>query len=125
MAKGVMVVDDEDEIRNAITRHFAKNGLEAVAASGGKQCLEYFEKGFNGVVLMDVHMPEMDGWETIGEIIKRGYGDNAVIILLTADSGSRSEKMKEFRQYVAEYIPKPVDLKQLVTAVKNFLRYFE
>jgi len=96
-----------------------------VAASGGKQCLEYFKNGFNGVVLMDVRMPDMDGWDTIQEIIKQGYGNNAVIILLTADKGARSEKLTEFRQYVAEYIPKPVDLKQLVTAVKNYLRYLE
>jgi DNA-binding NtrC family response regulator len=125
MAKGVMVVDDEDEMRDALCHHFTRNGLEAVAASGGRQCLEHFKNGFSGVVLMDVHMPDMDGWAAIAEIIKRGYGQNAVILLLTGDRGTRTDNLQEFRKYVAEYIPKPVDLKQLVTSVKNYLKYFE
>ena len=124
MPKGVMVVEDEDEVRDEITRYFIKLGLDAVAAPGGKQCLELFKKGFKGVVLMDVHMPDMNGWDTIREIIGQGYRESAVIVLLTADESARSDKMTELRQYVAEYIPKPVDLKQLVTAVKYYLRYF-
>jgi len=46
-----------------------------------------------------------------------------VVVLLTADKNARSDKMTEFRQYVAEYIPKPIDLNQLLTAVKYYLKY--
>ena len=125
MNKSVMVVDDEHDTRDAIAHHLTRNGLEAVAAAGGVECLEYFKNGFHGVVLMDVHMPGMNGWETIQEIIKQGYGEKSVIVLLTADRSARIGKSKEFRQYVVEYIPKPVELKQLVEAVKNYLRYFD
>lgn len=67
----VMIVDDEVAAREMLVRYLTMNGMKAVAAAGGKQCLEHFKNGFNGVVLMDVLMPGMDGWQTIKEIIKR------------------------------------------------------
>jgi len=125
MARGVMIVDDEIEVREAVSRHLIKQGLEAITASGGKECLDYLEKGFTGVVLMDLNMPGMDGWDAIGEIIKRGYAEKTVIVLLTAASGAPPQKAEALKQCVTDYIPKPVDLKKLVEAVKTYLTYFD
>jgi len=123
MNNNVMVVDDDAATRELLVQHLAKNGFKAVGAAGGEHCLEYFKNGFCGVVLMDVRMPGMDGWKTIKQIINQGYSEKAIIILLTADKGSRNDNMEDFKKYVAEYIPKPVDLKQLVTTIRNYLRY--
>jgi len=124
MSKSVMIVDDEPEIRTVISRYLTSNGLEAVAASGCEQCLEHLENGFKGVVLMDLIMPEMDGWDTIREIIKRGFGENAVIILLTASTDAPTPKSEELRQYVTDYIPKPADLKQFGRSGKKLSQIF-
>jgi DNA-binding NtrC family response regulator len=124
MNNNVMIVDDDAATRDLLVQHLAKNRLKAVAAAGGEQCLEHFKNGFSGVVLMDVRMPGMDGWKTIKEIVRQGYAEKAIIILLTADKGARNDNSEDFKKYVVEYIAKPVDLKQLVTAIKNYLRYF-
>jgi DNA-binding NtrC family response regulator len=123
MNNNVMIVDDEANTRDLIVKNLSRYGLNVVAAGCGEQCLEHFKNGFGGVVLMDVRMPGMDGWKTIKQIVKLGYVDKAVIILLTADKGTRSDNYEDFKKYVAEYMPKPVDLKQLFITVKNYLRY--
>ena len=124
MNYNVMVVDDDAAGRDLLVLHLTKNLLRAVGAAGGEQCLEHFRNGFSGVVLMDVRMPGLDGWKTIKEIIKQGYTEKAIIILLTGVKGARNDNLEDYEKYVAEYIPKPVDLEQVVKAVKNYLRYF-
>ncbi|MBN1823742.1 MAG: response regulator [Endomicrobiales bacterium] len=125
MSKQIMIVDDEPVVREMISRYFARQGLDALAADGCDQCIEYFKNGFKGVVLMDLIMPGKDGWDTINEIIKQGYSDSAVIVLLTASTKYPPSKAMSIKQHVTDYIPKPVRLEVLDECVKNYLKYFD
>ncbi|MBN1823740.1 MAG: response regulator [Endomicrobiales bacterium] len=121
MAKKAMVVDDEPEVRETIRRYLEKHGVEAVTAADCEECLEHLKAGFTGVIFMDLIMPKKDGWDVVREIASQGYEKKAVIVLLTASVDPAPEKSKDLIQYVADYIPKPSSLKEVVKAAKKYL----
>jgi DNA-binding response OmpR family regulator len=121
MKKKIMVVDDDPDILIVIRKIFEKQGFEVLTVDSGMDCIKELERGFKGVVLMDIMMPFMDGWDTIEEITKRGYETNVVISILTAKGTPDYEKMKGLESYIHEYITKPFDVEQLILHVKDMV----
>jgi CheY-like chemotaxis protein len=91
-------------------------------AENGNECLEILEKGFSGLILMDVVMPKMDGWDTIEEIVNRDLVKNTIIVMLTGEL-EPSKKMDHLKEYVLDYITKPFDYKNFVNIVREYLSY--
>ncbi|MCC7565124.1 MAG: response regulator [Methanomicrobiaceae archaeon] len=120
---GVMVVDDDRYILLVAKELFEPEGIEVVTAGSGRECLKELEKGFQGVILVDIMMPDMDGWDTVREIVDRGYSAGNIILMLTAIDvpGPKGDDLKE---YVIDYITKPFDPEEFVAVVKDYLRYF-
>lgn len=116
----VMIVDDDPSIRLALRELLEPEGFEVVTAAGGKECLEEMAKGFKGMILMDIMMPEMDGWETVREIVDRGYLAGNVISMLTARE-IEDQKVGSLASYVTNYIMKPFDPEELVATVREYL----
>ncbi|MBN1822991.1 MAG: response regulator [Endomicrobiales bacterium] len=125
MDKKVMIVDDELDTRDALSRLLTRNGLEATAASGFDECLEHLKGGFRGVIFMDLIMPKKDGWDTIREIVERGYNEHTVIVLLTASMDPTPPKSKDLIKHVTDYIQKPADIKDIVETAKRCLGHLE
>ena len=73
MDKKVMIVDDEPDLLASFKIVLEKNNYDVVTVTNGIDCLNELKKGFKGVILMDLMMPKMDGWETINQIVKKGY----------------------------------------------------
>ena len=120
MNKRVMIVDDNDYIRAAVEFICQSEELEFFDAASGIQCLRHLESGFRGVILMDIMMPEMDGWETIRELVARGlYGGN-VIIMLTG-MGEPDSRMDGLQEYVTDYLTKPFGPDLLIDALRYYL----
>ena len=71
MDRKVMIVDHDRQGRSAIRKLLERAGTEVVEVDGGKACLEQLRQGFRGLVLMEILMPEMDGWDTIRQIVDR------------------------------------------------------
>ncbi|MDA8413864.1 MAG: response regulator [Desulfobacteraceae bacterium] len=109
----VMIVDDNEYVRESVEILFKSEGGCLATAEGGKECLEQLEAGFKGVILMDVMMPHMDGWDTIREIVSRGLYDGNIIIMLTAKR-EPDEKMEEIQSYVTDYLTKPFNPTELL-----------
>ena len=122
MNKQVLVVDDDDSVLNTVSRILLSAGLQVQKASSGGGCLEILEGGFSGLVLMDVVMPKMDGWDTIQAIVDGGHAERVIICMLTGvdDPGVKMEGLKE---YVLDYIRKPFDPEKLIKIVKDYLTY--
>ena len=118
-----MIVDDEPGIRDAVSRYLGQEGMDVIVACDGKECIEKIRNGFIGVILLDLYMPVLNGWDTIREIVKQGFTENVLIVLLTAatSAGPNEEGLKK---YVLDYIPKPADMAQMAEAVKNYIQYF-
>lgn len=116
----VMIIDDNEYIRESIEILFKVRGITIVTASGGAECLQLLEEGFRGVLLMDVMMPEMDGWETIRQIVARGLYDGNVILMLTAVGEPPDGKINGIQEYITDYLTKPFNPVALLDAVRFY-----
>jgi DNA-binding response OmpR family regulator len=119
MDKRIMVVDDDPDILISIRRIFEDEGYEVFTVDSGKDCIKELEKGFSGVILMDIMMPFMDGWDTIEEIKKKGYIKKVIISILTAKGTPDHEKMKGLESDIYDYITKPFDIQELISDVRQ------
>lgn len=121
MNKRIMVVDDDPDILISIRKIFEREGYEVFTVDSGMDCVKEIERGFKGVVLMDIMMPFMDGWDTIEEIRKKGLAKNVVISILTAKGTPDHDKIKGLQSFIYDYITKPFDVKSLVSNVNNMI----
>lgn len=124
MNNKVMIVDDEPDILHSLKLVLEKNDYEVITAADGHECLKYLEKGFKGIILMDLMMPNMDGWETIAEIVKRGYMKNVAISIITGKGTKDYQKMATLASYIFDYLAKPLNVEQLITSVERCNEYY-
>ena len=120
MNKKVLIVDDNEHIRAAVDFICQSEELDLYSAAGGEECLHHLEAGFRGVILMDIMMPEMDGWDTIREIVGRGLYAGNLIVMLTG-LGEPDEKMEGVQEYVTDYLTKPFGPDQLLDSLRSYL----
>ncbi|GAG98976.1 unnamed protein product, partial [marine sediment metagenome] len=92
---------------------------EVFTVDSGMDCISEIERGFKGVILMDIMMPFMDGWDTILEIMKRGYTKDIIISILTAKGTPDHDKMRGLESYIYDYIAKPFDVQKLISNVEH------
>ena len=115
----ILVVDDESRMRKLVHDFLAKNNYEVIEAENGEEAVDlFFEQKNIELIILDVMMPKMDGWQVCKEI--RQYS-TVPIIMLTAKSDERDELLG-FELGVDEYISKPFSPKILVARVEAILR---
>ncbi len=115
----ILVVDDEARMRKLVKDFLSKSGYEVLEAEDGSRAVDIFlEQKDIALMILDVMMPIMDGWETCREI--RSYS-KVPIIMLTAKSDEKDELLG-FQLGVDEYISKPFSPKILVARVEAILR---
>ncbi len=115
----ILVVDDESRMRKLVHDFLAKQGFIVLEAENGEEAVDMFFADKNiALIILDVMMPKMDGWQVCKEI--RQYSQ-VPIIMLTAKSDERDELMG-FELGVDEYISKPFSPKILVARVEAILR---
>lgn len=115
----ILVVDDEARMRKLVKDFLTKNNYEVVEAGDGSQALDiFYEQKDIALIILDVMMPKLDGWEVCREV--RQYS-RVPIIMLTAKSDERDE-LQGFQLGVDEYISKPFSPKILVARVEAILR---
>ncbi|MBP1530348.1 MAG: response regulator transcription factor [Erysipelotrichaceae bacterium] len=117
MAK-LLIVDDEEKIREMIGKYAVHEGYETVLACDGKQAVELFKKDDFDLVVLDVMMPEMDGYEALKRIkqIK-----DVPCILLTA-LGQEYDRIYGFDIGAEDYVTKPFSPKELMMRIKVILK---
>lgn len=116
----VMIVDDEPSILIAVRVLLEPEGFEVLTVDSGAKCIEELKKGFRGVILMDIMMPRMDGWDTIKSLVDEGLIEGNIIVMLTAKD-TPGEKMEGLQEYVIDYINKPFDPDELVSYIREYL----
>lgn len=114
----ILVVDDDTNICELLRLYLTKEGYQVTVANDGEEGLEKFNQVKPDMVLLDVMMPKMDGWEVLKTI--RKYSQ-VPVIMLTARSEERDE-LQGFSLGVDEYISKPFSPKILVARVDAILR---
>ena len=119
MNKRIMIVDDEPDILLSLSIFFENNNYDVITVKSGFDCIKELKKGFRGIVLMDIMMPKMDGWETIKKIIKNNLMGNIAIQIITGKGTDDHEKLIGLEPYVHDYLTKPFDPDELILSVDN------
>ena len=114
----VMVVDDDNNICEFLRLYLEKEGYEVQICHDGQEALDQFQKFSPAMILLDVMMPKMDGWQTCREIRK---SSDVPIIMITA-KGETFDKVLGLELGADDYIVKPFDAKEVVARVKAVLR---
>ena len=120
MSNRIMIVDDNEYVRGSVDIICESAELDLTSAASGAECLERLESGFRGVILMDIMMPEMDGWYTIREIVSRGLYPGNIIVMLTG-MGEPDCKMEGLQEYVSDYMTKPFGPDHLIESLQYYL----
>lgn len=116
--KTILLVDDESRMLDLLELFLAPHGYRCIKADNGKEGLEIIRKEKINLVLLDVMMPEMDGWEVCREI--RRFSD-VPIIMLTARA-DKADLVKGLDNGADDYITKPFDERELKARVNALLR---
>ncbi len=116
----ILVVDDEARMRKLVKDFLSIKGYQVLEAGDGEEAVDlFFQQKDIALILLDVMMPKMDGWEVVKTI--RKYSQ-VPIIMLTA-RGEESDELQGFNLGVDEYISKPFSPKILVARVEAILRH--
>ena len=115
----IMVVDDESRMRKLVKDFLVRQNFEVLEAEDGEKAIDlFYEDKDIALIILDVMMPKMDGWEVCREIRKNS---KVPIIMLTA-RGDEQDELLGFELGVDEYISKPFSPKILVARVEAILR---
>ncbi len=115
----IVVVDDEQAVRDSLRRSLSFNGYDIAIAEDGEQALDVIEKEQPDLVILDVMMPKMDGLEVCRHL--RSHGDDRPILVLTARDGV-SDRVAGLDAGADDYLPKPFALEELLARVRWLLR---
>ena len=115
--KAVLVVDDDGDVRASMVEALEGHGYRVATASNGERALEQLKRGLNPrVVLLDLHMPVMDGATFCAQVSEDPRLRVIPVLLLTSDS---EEAERLTRQGAAGYLPKPLQVDSLLAQVKK------
>ncbi|NLM13946.1 MAG: response regulator transcription factor [Epulopiscium sp.] len=117
----ILIVDDDVHIAELISLYLNKEGYETKEVYSGKSALQAFSSFAPHLVLLDIMLPEIDGYDVCREIRKMS---NIPIIMLTA-KGETFDKVLGLELGADDYIVKPFEPKELVARVKAVLRRYE
>jgi DNA-binding response OmpR family regulator len=117
-AARVLVIDDDDDIRGLVVELLQRAGLTVEQAPDGRAGLRAFHQSPADLVVLDVSMPELDGWETLERI--RDLSD-VPVIMLTA-RGAELERVRGLQAGADDYMVKPFGRQELVARVQALLR---
>ena len=118
MAISVLVVEDDPNIRELLQLYLEKEGYAVTLAADGGQGLEKFRAIAPNLVLLDVMMPVMDGWEVCKAIREAG---STPVIMLTA-KGETDDKVMGLKAGADDYVTKPFEMKELLARIEAVLR---
>ncbi len=118
MARTVLIVEDDVHIRELLKLYLEKEGYEVLTAADGREGLDLFRKEHPDLILLDVMMPVMDGWEVCKAVRAEG---KTPVIMLTAKSET-DDKVTGLKAGADDYITKPFEMKEVLARIEAVLR---
>ena len=116
--KKILIVDDEFEMRQLLKIYLRQDNYQVDEAENGQEAYEKMKKNDYDLMILDVMMPIMDGWQTIEQVRKIS---DIPIIMLTA-KGTTQDKVTGFSTGADDYLVKPFDEAELLVRIKALLR---
>ncbi|SVA91967.1 uncharacterized protein METZ01_LOCUS144821 [marine metagenome] len=119
MAK-ILIVEDNEMNRDMLSRRLQRKGFEIVMAEDGQQGVDMSKSENPDVILMDLGLPVMDGWQATSSIKEDETTKNIPIIVLTAHAMA-GDREKALDAGADEYDTKPIEFKRLLGKINDFL----
>jgi DNA-binding response OmpR family regulator len=113
-AKKILVVDDEPEVRQLMEQFLTGKGFDVRVAENGREGLAALDSFTPDVVLLDMHMPELDGIETLKQLAGRSPAPPVIMVTVNDDVETTTRLLQ---LGAADYVPKPFDLDYLEQAI--------
>lgn len=120
MPLSILVVEDNDMNMQLVEYLLEEAGYDILKASSGEEALEVAEKSPPALVLMDIHLPGMDGLSVAREMKRRNNTRHVPILALTAHA-MRGDKDRFLEAGCDGYISKPIDVKSFIPSIEEFL----
>ena len=115
----ILIVDDNEDNRDVLSRRLQRKGFEVTCAAGGQQAIEQAGSDRPDLILMDMNMPELDGWEATSRIRQDGITVPIVAITAHAMAGDRE---KCLAAGCDDYDTKPVEFPRLLSKIETLLK---
>ncbi len=116
----ILVVDDQGPVLDLVGNILAKHGYQARGAAGGVQALEMVRSHLPDLVLMDVSMPEMDGYELCRRLKADPHSRDLPVIFISAH-GEAADKLKGFAAGGVDYVTKPFQVYEVLARIQTHL----
>lgn len=115
----ILIVEDDMELRRLFSRVLSRNGYEPLEAIDGEQALEILDRETVDLIISDIMMPKVDGFELTASLREAGY--TLPILMITA-ADSFSDLKKGFSSGTDDYMIKPINVEEMVIRVGALLR---
>lgn len=115
----ILVVEDNERLRQLICIHLGRAGYSVFEAANGVEALDILEKATIHLIVADIMMPQMDGYELTGEL--RGAGITIPVMMITARE-TLEDKRKGFKAGADDYMVKPIDMEEMLLRIEALIR---
>lgn len=119
--KKILIVDDEPNIVMSLEYAFKKNNYKVFIARDGSEAIEILKKETPNAVLLDIMMPNVDGYQTLEHIKSNSKTKNIKVVFLTAKSKTKDVE-KGLALGVDKYLTKPFSIKKIVTEINELVK---
>jgi two-component system, cell cycle response regulator DivK len=121
MPKKILIVEDNEDSRELVVKVLRNKGYEMVEAADGEEALEKAVSEMPDLILLDISLPKLDGYEVAKRLKSREEFREIPIIAFTAHA-MKGDREKAIVAGFEGYISKPVDIRELPVQVKSFIR---
>ena len=117
----ILIVEDNELSRDMLSRRLRRKGFEVLVATDGQEGIAMAQRELPDLVLMDLSLPDLDGWEATRRLKKDATTKHIPVIALTAHAMS-GDREKAIEAGCNEYDTKPIDLRRLLTKMECFVK---
>lgn len=115
----ILLAEDEIDLNNIVTKYLKKNGYSVDSVFDGEEALDYLKYGEYDLVILDIMLPKINGFEVIKEL--RNKGNHTSVLMLTARD-SADDKVKGLDLGADDYLVKPFDFNELLARMRAVVR---
>lgn len=121
MAKSILIVDDDEKLNSLLKEYLSNNNFKPTAVENPKDALVKIKNNHFDLIILDVMLPELDGFETL-KLIRKDF--QTPVIMLTA-RGEVTDKIVGLELGADDYLPKPFEPRELLARIQSILRRSE
>jgi CheY-like chemotaxis protein len=120
MSSTILVVDDEAPIRVMLRRILEEEGYDVALAADGLEAISYCERDMPALVILDIGMPHMDGYQFVEEFTRRGWQGRARVLVLSAQIRERTD-LERIADSIHGFQPKPFEVEEILEVIRGLL----